>query len=358
MPSDGIQITVGIFRVQTPNRMKALKIILILVLAIGAMIGAMGFLGDDSYRVERSTTIAAPIDDVWLHVASLGAIDKWSPWNELDPGMKKSMEGTDGQVGAVAKWEGNEQVGKGEQRIDSIARNSLVRTHLTFMEPWQSESDALIELAAEGTGTKVTWAMVGQHDFTSRLMSRFMDMDAMLGKDFEKGLGLLKAQAEEAFAAKPKFEIKTIDWPATLFIGKRGVVAWADMKAAFETGFGSGMEALGKAKVEMAGHPSGIYFEWNEAEQTADMIAGLPVPMESKAKLNGADLYESPASKAIAIDYYGGYGGMMAPHMAINEYIKANGLTHHTNVIEEYVTGPMTEPDSTKWLTRIIYLVK
>jgi len=338
--------------------MKALKVILILVLGIGAMVAALGFLGDDTYRIERSVTIAAPVDDIWPAVSSLGAMDKWSPWNELDPNMKKSMEGTDGQVGALSRWEGNKDVGKGEQRIDSIARNSLVRTRLKFIEPWQSESDALIELSTDGDGTKVTWAMVGEHNFGSRLMGRFMDMDAMLGKDFEKGLGLLKQQVEEAVAAKPSFTITAMDWPSTLFIGKRGIVAWADMKSAFEKGFGSGMETLGKAKVEMAGHPSGVYFEWNDANQTADMIAGIPVPVEAKDKLKGIDLYESPASKALAIDYYGGYNGMMAPHMAMDEYIKANGLTQHTNVIEEYVTDPMTEPDSSKWLTRIIYLVK
>lgn len=338
--------------------MKALKIILILVLGIGAMIAALGFLGDDTYRVERSVAITAPVDDVWPAVSSLGAMDKWSPWNELDPNMKKTIEGTDGQVGAVSRWEGNKDVGKGEQRIDSIARYSLVRTRLKFMEPWQSESDALIELSTDGDGTKVTWAMEGEHTFGSRLMGRFMDMDAMLGKDFEKGLGMLKAQVEEALAAKPKFDIKSLEWPATLFIGKRGIVAWADMKAAFETGFGSGMEALGKAKVEMSGYPCGVYFEWNEANQTADMIAGIPVSMDAKDKLKGIDLYESPASKALAIDYYGGYNGMMAPHMAMDEYIKANGLTHHSNVIDEYVTDPATEPDSTKWLTRIVYLVK
>ncbi|HRD53342.1 MAG TPA: SRPBCC family protein [Flavobacteriales bacterium] len=338
--------------------MKALKIILILVLGIGAMVAALGFLGDDTYRVERSVTIAAPIDDVWPSISTLGAMDKWSPWNELDPSMKKSMDGTDGQIGAIARWEGNNEVGKGEQRIDSVSRNSLVRTRLKFIEPMESESDIFLTLNPDGDGTKVTWAMEGEHNFMSRLWGRFMDMDAMLGKDFEKGLGKLKEQVEEAMAAKPSYAINSIDWPATLYVGKREVVSLADMKSVFEKGFGSGMAAIGKAKAEPSGPPSGVYFEWNEANQTADMIAAIPVPLTAKSKLKGVDLYESPASKALVIDYYGGYGGMMAPHMAMDEYIKAQGLTHHTNVIEEYITDPMAEPDSSKWLTRIIYLVK
>ncbi|MBK7946887.1 MAG: hypothetical protein IPJ85_16995 [Flavobacteriales bacterium] len=117
------------------------------------------------------------------------------------------------------------------------------------------------------------------------------------------------------------------------------------MKTAFENGFGSGMAAAGKAKVEPSGPPSGVYFEWNEANQTADMIAAIPVPMAAKSKLKGVELYESPASKALVIDYYGGYGGMMAPHMALDEHIKAQGLTHHTNATKS--TSPTPWPNRT-----------
>ncbi|MBK9175904.1 MAG: SRPBCC family protein [Flavobacteriales bacterium] len=338
--------------------MRALKILLVLLLVIAALLVILGMTGQDRYRIERSVSIAAPVEAVWGHVSSLGAMDKWSPWNELDPSMKKTMEGTDGTVGAISKWEGNKDVGKGEQRIDSIVPNSLLRTHLTFQEPWTSETDALIELAPDAEGTKVTWAMVGENDFMGKLMSKFMDMDAMLGKDFEKGLALLKSQAESAHAARPTFEIKTIERSASLFVGKRDVVKWADMKTFFGENFTSGMGAIGKAGVAPAGAPSGVYFEWNVEEQTADMIAGIPVPLTARAKLKGLDLYEAPASKALLIEYRGGYEGMGPAHEAMDAYINANGLTHHTNVIEEYITDPGSEPDSTKWLTNIIYLIK
>lgn len=338
--------------------MRALKILLILLLVIAGLLVVLGLMGEDHYRIERSVSISAPVESVWGHVSSLGAMDKWSPWNELDPNMTKTMEGTDGTVGAVSKWEGNKDVGKGEQRIDSIAPNSLLRTHLTFHEPWSSETDALIELAKDGEGTKVTWAMVGENDFMGKLMSKFVDMDAMLGKDFEKGLALLKSQAEAAHAARPSYDIKTIERSAALYVGKREVVSWSDMKEFFGTNFGVGMDALAKAGIAPAGAPSGVYFEWNEQDKTADLIAGMPVPVSAKAKLNGLEVYEAPASKALLIEYRGGYANLGSAHEAMDAYIKANGLTHHTNVIEEYITGPGTEPDSTKWLTNIIYLVK
>jgi len=338
--------------------MRALKIILILAGGIVVLLGILGLIGDNHFRYERSITIAAPPSAVWSHVSTFAATDKWSPWNEMDPNMKKSMEGEDGTVGAVSRWEGNKDVGKGEQRIDSIVPNELIRTRLKFIEPWEAENDAVVELAPDGDGTKVTWAMEGENTFMTKIMGMFMDMEAMIGKDFEKGLTNLKAMAEETYAAQPKYEITSMDWPGKSYIGKREVVKWADMKAAFETGFGADMAALGNAKVDPAGPPSGVYFEWNEKDMTADMIVAMPVASEAKAKLKGQELYDSPASKALMIAYTGGYGGSASAHMAMDEYIKANGLTHHTNVIEEYITGPSTEPDSTKWLTNIIYLVK
>lgn len=338
--------------------MRALKIILILVGGIVVLLGILGLIGDNQFRYERSITIAAPPSAVWPHVSTFAAMDQWSPWNEMDPAMKKSMEGTDGTVGAISRWEGNEEVGKGEQRIDSIVPNALVKARLKFIEPWEAENDALVELAPDGEGTKVTWAMVGENTFMSKVMGKFMDMDAMIGKDFEKGLAKLKTLAEETYAAQPKYEITSMEWPGKSYIGKREVVKWGDMKSAFENGFGAGMAAVATAKIEPAGPPSGVYFEWNEKEMTADMIAAIPIAADAKAKLNGQEIYDSPASKALMIAYRGGYGGMMGPHTAMDEYIKAHGLTHHTNVIEEYIKGPGSEPDSTQWLTNIIYLVK
>ena len=183
----------------------------------------------------------------------------------------------------------------------------------------------------------------------------------MIGKDFEKGLGRLKEQAEKAYAETPKapvYAITTADRPAMLYVGKREVVKWADMKAFYGKHFGEGMAAIAKAGVAPAGAPTGVYFEWNEKDMTADMIAGIPVAMDARAKLKGLDIYEVPASKALMIDYTGGYSNMAAPHEAMDAYMKANNLTMNLNVVEEYITDPMSEPDSTKWHTNIIYLIK
>lgn len=338
--------------------MRALKILLILVLVIVAAVALLGLTGASTYRYERSAVVAAPVETVWEQVSTFSATDQWSPWNELDPNMTKRIEGTDGTVGATQRWKGNDQVGKGEQRIEQIEPNHLVRTRLKFIEPWSSESDVTVELQPEGEGTKVTWAMAGDNDFMGKLMSKFVDMDKLIGKDFEKGLGKLKQQAEAANAAQPKYDITLAERPSALYLGRRDTVAWAELKSAFEQGFGTGLNALAKAKQAPIGPPTAVYFAWNEEQQTADLIAAMPISATAGAKLKGQAVHEAPASKVLVLDHRGGYSGLGAAHKAMDKHMQKQGLQQGDVVLEEYITDPMAEPDSSKWLTRVVYYVK
>ena len=345
--------------------MRALKTILIILGAVLGIVLLLGLFADKQFRVERSTVIGAPPAAVYANVSTLANMDKWGPWKEMEHNMTAQLSGAaDGQVGALSHWKSDES--EGEQELSELVPNEKVRTKLRFISPWEANNEATFDITAVGDSAKVTWGIQGENNFIMRVMSVFMNMDKEIGPMFEKGLSNLKGLTEkehtaamEAAKAAPAFDITTIDRPAMLYIGKREVVKWADMKDYFGKNFGEGMSAAGKAGVEPAGPPSGVYFEWNEKDMTADMIAGIPVAADAKAKLKGVDLYEAPASKALVIDHYGGYNGIGKAHEAMDVYLKANtGVVHHTNVIEEYITDPGSEPDSTKWLTKVIYLVK
>lgn len=148
------------------------------------------------YHVERSQTIAASPDELRPYFEDLEQWNGWSPWNELDPNMTMEYSDPASGEGAWYTWTGNEDVGKGKMSITSVSPDSVVY-HLEFIEPFTSEADTTIAFEADGEGTKVTWSMDGSNDFMGKLMGVFLDFDAMIGADFEKGLKKLESTVVE-----------------------------------------------------------------------------------------------------------------------------------------------------------------
>lgn len=149
------------------------------------------------YQVSRSTTVAASPSAVFPLVNELRAWEKWSPWEKVDPAMKRTFEGPASGVGAVYGWVGNSDVGEGKMTIVESRPAELVRLRLEFFKPMPGESDVRISFKPEGAGTGVTWAMSGKNNFVGKAMCMVMNMDKMIGGQFEKGLADLKAQAEK-----------------------------------------------------------------------------------------------------------------------------------------------------------------
>jgi len=157
-----------------------------------------------TYRVERHATVAAPVDVVFAKVKDFRTWEAWSPWAKLDPQMKTKVDGTPGEVGSVYTWEGNDDVGSGRMTIAAIKPNERVDIKLEFLKPFESKADNGFTVEPAGKDTKITWFMAGENSFMGKAFSLVMDMDAMIGKDFENGLGSLKKVAEEAAKASPK----------------------------------------------------------------------------------------------------------------------------------------------------------
>ena len=347
--------------------MRALKTILIILLALLGLLVILGLMGPKTYRVERSTVVGAPPNVVYDYVSHLASMKEWGPWQAMDKDQVQSIEGTDGTVGAVWKWEGD-TVGTGMQTLKALEPNKSVRAELKFVEPMESVSTATYDLEERGDSTRLTWGMEGENNFMGRIMGVFMDMDKMLGPDFEKGLSNLKVLAEKRHADDRSelaantvngYRIETVENPEMVYIGTRNKkLKWNDMTAFFGDRFPAAGAAIGAAKLNMAGAPSAVYWEWNEKDQTADLMAAMPVQGDASTKVAGFETHVIPSGKMLKIAYYGAYDGSMNAHMAMDQYITDKGLTHYGNVIEEYVTDPMAEPDTAKWLTNILYMVK
>jgi hypothetical protein len=174
----------------------ALIVALALVVAIGAVL-AVAATRPDRFRVERSLVINAPAGKIYPMIVDLHGWSAWSPYEKRDPAMKRTFSGTPSGLGAVYAWDGNSEIGAGRMEIIEATAPAKVRIKLDFMRPMEGHNVALFALAPRGDTTTVTWSMEGPMPFLSKVMCLFLDMDAMIGKDFAAGLAQLKANAEK-----------------------------------------------------------------------------------------------------------------------------------------------------------------
>lgn len=152
-------------------------------------------------------------------------------------------------------------------------------------------------------------------------------------------------------------EVKEVDWAGQTYIGLRDTVAFDAMNAFYDEHLGTLYSHLETSGVEPAGAATGLYWTWNEDEQTTVMAAAVPVP-EGTTAPEGYEVIEIPAGTAYGVDYYGDYENMMPVHEQISAYIEENDLNDPQVVIEEYITDAQTEPDTSKWHTRIVYVLR
>ena len=174
-----------------------LKIIAIVVGVLIVGVVVLAAMKPDSFRVERSASIKAPPEKIFPLINDFHNWGAWSPWEKMDPTMKRTHSGAPSGKGAVYEWEGNSKVGAGRMEILETTPPSKARIQLDFIKPFEGHNIAEYTLQPQGDGTTVTWAMYGPAPFMSKLMQVFVSMDSMIGKYFEAGLANMKAIAEK-----------------------------------------------------------------------------------------------------------------------------------------------------------------
>jgi len=170
-----------------------LKKILIGLAGVVALLLVAIMMQPDSYSVTRTGVVPAPPEVAFTHVNDFSKWNAWSPWAKLDPNMKQTLSANPAGKGATCAWTGNDDVGEGKMTIVDSTPSSSVEIDLEFIKPFESKARNTFTFAPEGTGTKVTWSMNGQNNFMSKAFGLFMNMDKMIGADFEKGLEQMKA---------------------------------------------------------------------------------------------------------------------------------------------------------------------
>jgi uncharacterized protein YndB with AHSA1/START domain len=173
----------------------ALIIVVLLVVGIGGVL-AYAATKPDTFRVQRTTTIKAPPERVFPLREDFRTWGAWSPYEGKDPAMKRTYSGSAKGKGAVYAWEGDKNVGTGRMEIADTAPPSRVTLKLDFTKAFEAHNMVDFTLEPKGDSTTVTWAMHGPVPYMAKIMHVLIDMDRMVGKDFEVGLANLKAVAE------------------------------------------------------------------------------------------------------------------------------------------------------------------
>jgi len=176
------------------------EIIAIVAVALAIAIAAVLILAatkPDRFSVQRAITVKAPPETIFPLIDDFHQWGSWSPYEHKDPAMKRSFSGAESGKGAVYAWDGNKNVGSGRMEILDASAPSKIRIKLDFFTPFEGHNTAEFTMLPQGDATSLTWLMHGPAPFMSKLMQVFMNMDSMIGKDFEVGLANLKGLAEK-----------------------------------------------------------------------------------------------------------------------------------------------------------------
>ena len=184
---------------------KILKSLLALFVVASATIALLMTIQPDIFHVERTAAVDASPHVVHAIINDLHQWDRWSPYDKLDPNMKKSHSGPETGTGSIYSWEGNDQVGAGKLTIVDSRPDEAVMMKLEFTRPFECSSDVKFTVIPTDKGSSVSWSMDGKNTFFCRFFSLFMNMDRMIGNDFEVGLANLNKIANET-PAKAAFE--------------------------------------------------------------------------------------------------------------------------------------------------------
>ncbi|TMG86725.1 MAG: polyketide cyclase [Betaproteobacteria bacterium] len=174
-----------------------IKTIVAVVVVLLAAVLVFAATRPDSFRVQRTTSIKAPPEKIFPLVADLHGWGSWSPWDKMDPAMKRTYGGAARGKGAAYAWEGNSKVGEGRMEITEASPPSKVTIKLDFIKPLEGHNIAEFTLDPKGDSTNVTWAMYGPTAYVAKIIGIFVSMDSMIGKEFETGLANLKSIAEK-----------------------------------------------------------------------------------------------------------------------------------------------------------------
>jgi effector-binding domain-containing protein len=338
--------------------MKILKGIGIVIAILITIFIVLGLTGPADYRVERSVEIDADVSVVFDQTTKFANWAAWSPWAAADPEAKYTIKKDEQTVGAEMGWDG-EISGKGTMTMTEVVPNKKMVYQLSFIEPWEMSSVGGFNYTQENGKVKVVWYDKGDIPFSQRPMMFFMDLEEMMGPQFEEGLNNIKEICEK-MVVKPKMEIseEIVESKSILFVSESSSLMPSEIGAKMAGAFGEIMALMGVAQIEMTSAPMSIttLFSMEEmrCEFKAAIVAEVPEGMELSGRIEKGETY---AGKVLKTVHVGPYTNLKSSYDGIIAYIKENGYEMNGDSWEVYVDDP-TQVEEAVLKTNIYFPVK
>lgn len=340
--------------------MKILKTLGFLLVGLIALTLIIGAFQPTHIEYERSTNIDATKEDIFVKINDLRTFEEWGPWKQEDPTMKMTYADKTEGLGASYSWT-SEDSGSGAMTVTESIPPTWQKSSLVFNG--RKGGDGWFKLEdGENSSTKATWGMAFDMPYPLNAMALFTNgaMEKKINRMFDAGLANLKTICEKETTEKTYqgYTVNPLVFPGKNYLATRETVKFQNIPEFFAKNYGSIIKAMDAQKLEMDGMPCGVFYKWDEESGTTDMAAVIPVKGANGTATGSVVPMEIPKRKCVYIDYYGDYEGTGAAHFAIDEYFKDKGLEPAKLVMEEYVTDPASQPDTSKWLTKVYYFLE
>jgi len=333
-----------------------MKIIWRILLGLIVIFLLIALLAPKHHFITRETVINAPKELIYDQINDLKKWDTWSPWEQSDATIKKTYGPETEGKGSYYKWD-SKHSGQGKVTITSASADSI-NTEVEFVGMGTSKST--YALSTEDKNTKVSWNFSFDTPFPWNAVNWIMMGDKSVGKEFEKGLASLKKVCEDlnqVVANKYKgYYVKSRNVPTALYAFKRSLVPINKLSAYFGSSYTELNKYLTEQGVKVTGFPSGLYWTFDLNAGNTDVGAAFPVDktISGNAQMSTIEL----GGKAVIVDFFGNYNKLGEAHKAIGDYLAEKSMKMKAPVLEQYITDPMSEKDTTKWQTKIIYFVQ
>ncbi|MEE4114947.1 MAG: SRPBCC family protein [Marinilabiliaceae bacterium] len=335
--------------------MKALKWILIVIVSLAALIVFIGLLLPKRLVVSASADINISTPELFYSVATFTDRQAWDPWLETEPEAEVTISSQPDYVGSTYEWKG-EKLGNGRMLVDSVFYPSFIKSSIWFM-PEMEPAEVNWQLEPAENGTKAVWSlhMESANPFM-KLMNRLMK--GGLEKSFEKGLGNLKTYIESGTFTRSKLDVTGVkEFPAmSAVIAEAYGVNMEVMSQTMEMLFGIVMQAVTDNGLTPSGMPFAYYFNYNQEAGTTSIKAGVPV--NDIVKLSGEARTETfKAFKGFSALHTGPYTEFELSYGKMMEEMNRQGIMPLMESWEFYHTDPGMEPDESRWLTEIVFMI-